>query len=120
LAIRRSVDFAATAHSRYDFLQQFDTLREYFVAEPSNSCNVPFRLREAGYETEPNWLKSGKHDDTYQRLRAVDAALQEQWLLGVAGGLGRLHSRVKRRCSIPNCVERAPVFADLFRARMLS
>ena len=34
---------------------------------------------------------------TYKRLRAVDAALQEQWLLGAAGDLGRLHSRVKRR-----------------------
>jgi hypothetical protein len=33
---------------------------------------------------------------TYERLRAVDAALQEQWLLGAAGDLGRLHSRVKR------------------------
>jgi hypothetical protein len=33
---------------------------------------------------------------TYQRLRAVDAALQEQWLLGVAGGLGRFDRRVKR------------------------
>jgi hypothetical protein len=34
---------------------------------------------------------------TYKRLRAVDAALQEQWLFGAAGDLGRLHSRVKRR-----------------------
>jgi len=34
---------------------------------------------------------------TYKRLRAVDAALQGQWLLGAAGDLGRLHSRVKRR-----------------------
>src|SRR5215475_12998800 len=34
---------------------------------------------------------------TYKRLRAVDAALQERWLLGAAGYLGRLHSRVKRR-----------------------
>ena len=34
---------------------------------------------------------------TYKRLRAVDAALQEQWLLGAAGDLGRLRSRVKRR-----------------------
>jgi len=34
---------------------------------------------------------------TYKRLRAVDAALQEQWLLGAAGDLGRLHIRVKRR-----------------------
>ena len=25
---------------------------------------------------------------TYKRLRAVDAALQEQWLLGAAGDLG--------------------------------
>ena len=25
---------------------------------------------------------------TYERLRAVDAALQEQWLLGAAGDLG--------------------------------
>jgi len=30
---------------------------------------------------------------TYERLRAVDAALREQWVLGVAGDLGRLHSR---------------------------
>ena len=34
---------------------------------------------------------------TYKRLRAVDAALQDRWLLGAAGDLGRLHSRVKRR-----------------------
>ena len=34
---------------------------------------------------------------TYKRLRAVDATLQEQWLFGAAGDLGRLHSRVKRR-----------------------
>ena len=34
---------------------------------------------------------------TYKRLQAVDAALQEQWLLGVSGGLGRFHGRVKRR-----------------------
>ena len=34
---------------------------------------------------------------TYKRLRAVDAALQEQWLLGAAGDLGRLRSRVKWR-----------------------
>ena len=34
---------------------------------------------------------------TYKRLRAVDAALNDQWLLGAAGDLGRLHSRVKRR-----------------------
>ena len=34
---------------------------------------------------------------TYKRLRAVDATLQEQWLLGAAGDLGRFHSRVKRR-----------------------
>jgi hypothetical protein len=27
---------------------------------------------------------------TYKRLRAVDAALQEQWLFGAAGDLGRL------------------------------
>jgi hypothetical protein len=31
------------------------------------------------------------------RLRRVDASLQEQWLLGAAGDLGRLHNRVKRR-----------------------
>src|SRR5262249_50920996 len=30
---------------------------------------------------------------TYERLRAVDAALQEQWLFGAVGDLGRLHSR---------------------------
>src|SRR5262249_14286489 len=34
---------------------------------------------------------------TYKRLRAVDAALNDQWLLSAAGDLGRLHSRVKRR-----------------------
>jgi len=34
---------------------------------------------------------------TYKRLRAVDAALRDRWLLGAAGYLGRLHSRVKRR-----------------------
>src|SRR5215471_36612 len=34
---------------------------------------------------------------TYRRLRAVDAALQDQWLFGAAGDLRRLHSRVKRR-----------------------
>src|SRR5215471_12182222 len=34
---------------------------------------------------------------TYERLRAIDAALQEQWLFGAARDLGRLHSRVKRR-----------------------
>jgi hypothetical protein len=34
---------------------------------------------------------------TYERLRAADAALQEQWLLGAAGDAGRLHSRVKWR-----------------------
>ena len=34
---------------------------------------------------------------TYKRLRAVDPALQEQWLLGAAGDLGRLRSRVKWR-----------------------
>ena len=34
---------------------------------------------------------------TYKRLRAVDAALQNRWLLGAAGYLGRLQSRVKRR-----------------------
>ena len=34
---------------------------------------------------------------TYKRLRAVDAALKDQWLLGAAGDLGRLHSRMKRR-----------------------
>jgi len=27
---------------------------------------------------------------TYERLRAVDAALQEQWFLGATGDLGRL------------------------------
>ena len=34
---------------------------------------------------------------TYERLRAVDAALREQWLLGAAEDLGRLHSREKPR-----------------------
>jgi DNA-binding transcriptional LysR family regulator len=34
---------------------------------------------------------------TYWRLRAVDAALDEQRLFGAAGDLGQLHSRVKRR-----------------------
>ena len=34
---------------------------------------------------------------TYRRLRAVDAALQEQWLFGAIGDLGRLNVRVKRR-----------------------
>ena len=34
---------------------------------------------------------------TYEHLRAVDAALQEQWLLCATGDLGRLHNRVKRR-----------------------
>jgi len=34
---------------------------------------------------------------TYKRLRAIDAALQDHWLLGVGGDLVRLHSRVKRR-----------------------
>jgi hypothetical protein len=34
---------------------------------------------------------------TYERLQAVDAAIQEQWLLGSAGDLGRRHSRVMRR-----------------------
>src|SRR5215475_10909484 len=34
---------------------------------------------------------------TYNRLRRVDARLQERWLLGAAGDLGRLQSRVKRR-----------------------
>ena len=34
---------------------------------------------------------------TYERLRAVDAALQEQYLLAAAGDLGRLHIRMKRR-----------------------
>src|SRR5215471_2273953 len=34
---------------------------------------------------------------TYRRLRAVDAALQEQWLLGAAGDVGRLRSSAKRR-----------------------
>jgi hypothetical protein len=34
---------------------------------------------------------------TYDRLRAVDAALQEQWLAGTAGGLGWLLNRVKGR-----------------------
>jgi len=34
---------------------------------------------------------------TYRRLRAVDGALQEQWLHGTAGGLGRFHGRMKRR-----------------------
>src|SRR5262245_8212312 len=29
---------------------------------------------------------------TYDRLRAVDATLQEQWLFGAAGDFGRLHS----------------------------
>jgi hypothetical protein len=33
---------------------------------------------------------------TYERLRGVDAALQEQWVLGAAGDLGRLHSRERR------------------------
>jgi len=28
---------------------------------------------------------------TYERLRAIDAALREQWLLGAAGGLTRFH-----------------------------
>ena len=34
---------------------------------------------------------------TYERLRAVDAALREQWLLGAAEGLRRLHSKETRR-----------------------
>ena len=34
---------------------------------------------------------------TYNHLRTVDAALQEQWLLGAAGDLGRLRTRVKQR-----------------------
>jgi hypothetical protein len=33
---------------------------------------------------------------TYRRLRAVDAALQEQWLLGAAGALGRFRRRAMR------------------------
>ena len=32
-----------------------------------------------------------------QRLQAADAALKEQWLVGAAGDLGRLHSKIKRR-----------------------
>src|SRR5262249_23961326 len=34
---------------------------------------------------------------TYKRLRAIDAALQDHWLLGVGGGLVRVHRRGKRR-----------------------
>ena len=34
---------------------------------------------------------------TYNRLQAVDAALQEQWPLGAAGVFGRFQGRVKRR-----------------------
>jgi len=34
---------------------------------------------------------------TYKRLRSVDAALQDRWLLGAAGDLGRLQGRLKRR-----------------------
>jgi len=34
---------------------------------------------------------------TYRRLRAVDATLAEQWLIGATGDLGRFHSRMKRR-----------------------
>jgi|SRR6516164_342030 len=37
---------------------------------------------------------------TYRHLQARDAALQERWLLGAAGDLGRFHSRVKRRARI--------------------
>ena len=33
---------------------------------------------------------------TYKRLKAVDAALQEQWLLGTAGEIGRFRGRMKR------------------------
>ena|SRR5262245_14594477 len=33
---------------------------------------------------------------TYKHLRAVDAALQDQWLLGTAGVFGRFRGRVKR------------------------
>jgi hypothetical protein len=34
---------------------------------------------------------------TYIRLRAADAELQKQWVLGAAGDVGRLRSSVKRR-----------------------
>ena len=34
---------------------------------------------------------------TYKRLRSIDAALQQQWLLCAAGDLGRFHESVKRR-----------------------
>jgi hypothetical protein len=34
---------------------------------------------------------------TYKRLRAIDAALQDRWLLGASGDLGQLHRRVKQR-----------------------
>jgi len=34
---------------------------------------------------------------TYKRLQARDAALQERWLLGAVGDMGRFHTRVKRR-----------------------
>src|SRR5262249_36876369 len=44
-----------------NLLQKFHLLGEQ--AEIRNSCDVSFRPREAGYETEPNWLKCGKHDD---------------------------------------------------------
>jgi hypothetical protein len=37
-----------------------------------------------------------KPPKAYKRLRAVDAALQEQWLLVGAGDLGRLQGKVKR------------------------
>jgi hypothetical protein len=33
---------------------------------------------------------------TYRRLRAVDAALQEQWLLGAVGAIGRFRRHAKR------------------------
>jgi len=33
---------------------------------------------------------------TYKRLIDIDAALQERWLVGAAGNLGRLRRRVKR------------------------
>jgi hypothetical protein len=82
----RGLKYASQSEASYWRAQRKARNIRHRLGASGSSLDAPF----PGKPKRMRWA-------TYDRLRAVDAALQDQWLLGAARGLGRLHSRMKRR-----------------------
>src|SRR5262245_46265938 len=74
------------------------------VCASSDALDVPFPPKPP----KMRWA-------TYEHLRAVDAALQEQWLLGAAGGLGPRNATLAMRRSAGASEHRDTIFRSWVR-----